>query len=150
MDSSLPRIDWLTAASHALTHDVPEVASECNYLTHKLAGLFLERLPPDLSLQMMKLLPAIAPHDYDRLWKHAACKSDASIGYISFVEKSQHALGVHELGLDESQIPGIACRMTESFLLAVIKDLPAPLKYQITDALPLDLRSHLTDLRKSA
>jgi hypothetical protein len=149
MIPSGPRtIDWLESTSRSLASSVPEAAEHASYVTERLGMLLLERLPPELSRELIALLPEEKQLRIPT-WIRAELRADRSIGYPAFVSLTRHLLGVTEL-LDlpqyadsEENYAELCHHVTASFLWAVAQELPIELKQRLAPHLPRDLSARM-------
>jgi hypothetical protein len=104
---------------------------------------------------MIRLLPREVAMEHPLLQRPAASQPNSSIGYMSFVEMTHHAIGVCEEGRGFARLEGeereVVCRhLADTFLWAVFQEIPPELKSRIAAELPLDLRSRASLYTDSA
>jgi hypothetical protein len=143
-------IDWLESTSRSLRAAFPQAGDCSDPLTERLSVLLLERLAPELRLQLVALLPRDKVNaEHLLLTCLHGNPADSSIGFISFVERARHSLGLSEV-LDsppyndsEAEFEKLCNQMAEVFLWAVSQEFPPELKTRMIECLPLDLRSRM-------
>lgn len=141
-------VNWIESTCRSLQASVPEVAENAPYVTERLSALLLERLPMELAVEVLELLP----EDRERRLKLRARRGslpDASIAFPEFVEHTRYLLGLSDL-LDspkyadsEEQYARLCQQVAEAFLWAFAQELPLDLKDRIDSHLPGDLRCRM-------
>ena len=146
-------INWLDSTSRSLQGGFPDAADAADYVTERLSALMLERLTPQIAAQLLELLPEDVSHgtwrELDSLRTSAHSSGNPSIGFVDFVERTRHALGLTEL-LDspayensEEAYEQLCHQIADAFLWAVAYEVPAEIKIRMTEELPLELRSRM-------
>ena len=100
-------------------------------------------------MQLMELLPMHEESNLFSLRQHARTSEDLSIGYTDFVEKVQHTLEMEgESWSGSGKIQGLDEEtfyrsVADTFLWAVIQEIPPELKGPLARELPMELRSRM-------
>src|SRR5690242_7182962 len=90
----LRSVNWLDHTVQSLIQHFPELQRVSLPLVERLSALLLERLPPQLSLDVLGLLPEeVLSRSSESLKEHATSESDRSIGYPDFVQRAAFTLG---------------------------------------------------------
>src|SRR4051812_32736764 len=121
-------IDWFQHSVVSLRFRIKGLGESAPYVIERLSALLLDRLPPRISNRMLGLLPTEVAREHRLLRRSAASDANRSIGYISFVEAAQTAMGVSEAGValdvlgdDEADI--LYRHVADAFLWAVAQEL---------------------------
>ncbi len=133
-------VDWLRDSERSISNRLSRHRDKDRFpierVSARLAALLLERLPPDLARQMLRMLPDEKQAALSSLKKSADSDGESSIGYPTFIERAALALGVNE---DDETIREI----TDAFLWGVVEEIPGEFKVRLTEVLPVELRSRM-------
>lgn len=149
-------VNWLEHTSHVLssflteTGDFPESSLNPELLVERLSCLLLQRLPQEVGQEILDLLPS-DPEGYQLRMLRESIRpgNDASIGYLSFIEKVEITLGCKEIDPSPDggyRQPTLISKIADRFLWAFAREFPAELKSKLESCLPSELR-HRMDLR---
>jgi hypothetical protein len=117
-----------------------------------LAVLLLERLPLRLGKQIVAILPSEAAKgefDFVQGSKSAQddSKCDLAIGYPDFVEQISHSFFASVKPSEKSSDEGLTeeyyRKIADAFLWAFAQEFSSEMKYQLSELLPVDLRSRM-------
>ncbi len=139
-------IHWLRTAEVAIESCCPQTRGCSQFIAERLASLMIARLPRDISLSLIELLPAsVAAHSWPlRSGIEASRKSERAFqGYSEFVDTARGALDCTELDMGAAEMRELADEVARAFLWAALHDLPSELKVKIAEHLPADLRSRM-------
>lgn len=147
------KIDWLKITSRSLEAQISSCEGCANYLAERLAALWLQRLPREMRLRVLNLLPEEILHEAENLRASVAqIQSDRSIGFTDLVEDAERALGCASSLQWPKQEEEIEVRMSllseevaSTFLSSFFQAIPPDLREELIGALPYDLRFHLKD-----
>jgi hypothetical protein len=142
-------LNWINSAGRSLAAAFPELYSDdCLYLTERVCSVLLQRLPPDVSLSLIALLPEnhdLPAQQYTKLLIAARQEPDLSIGYPAMVD--QVIRSVHEPkdlhARQEMLQPDYFNRVTDYVLWAFATEIPSDLKVKLSDHLPVDIRTRM-------
>jgi hypothetical protein len=142
-------INWLESTSRSLRSSLPDTTDCAEYVTERLAALMLDRLPPEVSRDLLDLLPDESLEKPRMFRAYSNLDRDASIAFPQFIERARHALGLSDL-LDspkyadsEGAFERLSLDVAEAFLWAVASEFPMDLKDRMSQALPSDLRCRM-------
>lgn len=141
-------VNWLDSTRRSLQASIPE-ASECaSYVTERLSALLLDRLPREIAVEILELLPEEAARNAG-LYLHTDISSDSSVAFPAFVDRARHVLGMTDL-LDspryadsEERYSELCEQVADAFLWAVLQEVPPELKHRMSAHLPSDLRCRM-------
>jgi hypothetical protein len=141
-------IDWFEHTVTSLRFRIRGLDESAPYVIERLAALLLDRLPRRVSNRMLGLLPPEVARQHRLLRRSASSDANRSIGYISFVEAAQAAIGVCEAGValdvmgdDDADI--LYRQVADAFLWAVAQELPPDLKCQLEEEISAELRARM-------
>lgn len=148
-------IDWLNHTATSLKHHVRDLDDSAPYVAERLSSLLLDRLPRRLSNRLVALLPPEVARSHRLLRRTASADGNRSIGYITFVEAAQAAVGVcttgeRMSGLDEIDAERFYRDVADAFLWAVMQELPPDLKGLVEQEISADLRARMNLYSASA
>jgi hypothetical protein len=141
-------IDWFEHSVTSMKYCIRELGESAPYVAERLTALLLDRLPRRLSNRMLGLLPNEIARDHRLLRRPASSPGDRSIGYSSFVEVAQAAIGVSGLGgklseMAKDEADKYYRNVANAFLWAVTQELPPDLKAAVEQAISADLKARM-------
>jgi hypothetical protein len=148
MNPATRSINWLEETSRSLEATFPALrASNCLYMTTRLSRTLMERLPPDIGIVLLELLPEtliLNEIEFDALRVAANQLPDLSIGYPELVEIAERSL-VEPIVLPSDPVlaENFFARVTDYFLWAIAQEFSPELKHRISENLPVDLRTRM-------
>jgi hypothetical protein len=113
-------------------------------MTARLSRVILERLPPDVALSLVELLPdaiALPELEYEELQLAAVIQPDLTIGYPELVEQASRSFRSETLELELE--PDFFERLVDFFLWSFAQEFSPELKVRISENLPVDLRTRM-------
>lgn len=142
-----PCINWVEQSAQSLHGSFRRLGPKnSRYMTHRMSRILLERLPNELALQLLELLPSalwLREPAYAELYAAAASQTDLTLGYRDFVETAERsileALPTFENPLDDQFFE----RVVDSFLWSVAQEIPVELKQRLANNLPTEIRSRM-------
>jgi hypothetical protein len=142
MPPSPPLIsDWLRLCAEAIARNAPPLAPFADHVAERLAALLVTRLPADVAVDLIGLLPD--PPAW--LSSRTSPTGDASIGYPDFLRSAEDtiALAAPELTSPPERLDNLARRAADLFFAALAVHLPAGLRRACLNGLPAELGSRM-------
>ncbi len=136
-------IDWLSHAAVSIQVRERITSASAQYIVGRLSSLLLDRLPPELANQMLKILPKEVAATHHHLHARARAAADRSIGYTAFVDAASYAAGVCDEKRCDEEGDVFYRKLADAYLWAVAQELPPELKAEFVRFLPLDLRARM-------
>lgn len=139
MTDEMRAVNWFETTCRRIRLQAPTAAPCAEKLTERLSALLLERLPPWVSGSVLGLLPSSVLDLHGSLLNCARGEAETSIGYPSFVQYSGYVMRTSGLEVTDTDVR----QAVDAFLWSFANELPADLKAQLCELLPLELRSRM-------